>query len=116
MKNYQKSTKNGLHQHRQESLENSYTNQSLEETEEQTEIRNRLTKETMRSEMKIMKIRIGNFKNKYEAIDQAMNSEIDKRFTDDSVKIMLKDQWKKDCMNEEYISEDIWKQKEEWLL
>ena len=70
----------------------------------------------MRSEMEIMKIRISNLKNKYEAIDQSMNSETDKRFTDDSMKIMLKDQWKKDCMNEENISEDIWKQKEEWLL
>ena len=86
------------------------------ETEEQTEIRNRFEKETMWSEMEIMNIRISNLKNKYKAIDQAMNSEIDKRFTDDSVKIMLKDQWKKDCMNEENISEDIWKQKEEWLL
>ena len=77
------------------------------ETEKRTEIRNRLAKETMRSEMEIMKIRISNLKNKYEAIDQAMNSEIDKRFMDDSVKILLKDQRKKDCMNEENISEDI---------
>ena len=71
----------------------------------------RHAKETMKSEMDMMEMKINNFKLKYQAIDLAMYSEIETSPHNDQTKEM----WMKDCKLEEENSESIWKEKEEWF-
>ena len=86
------------------------------EAEEQKEIRMRHAKETMKFEIDMMKAKINNFKSKYEAIDQTLFSEIETSSNNDSTKAILRQIWMNDCKAEEAISEEMWKEKEEWLL
>ena len=86
------------------------------EADEQKEIRMRHAKERMKYEIDMMKAKINNFKSKYEAIDQTLFSEIETSSNNDSAKALLRQIWMNDCKSEEAISEEAWKEKEEWLL
>ena len=86
------------------------------EAEEQKEIRMRHAKERMKYEIDMMKAKINNFKSQYEAIDQTLFSEIETSSNNDSTKAILRKLWMNDCKSEEAISEEAWKEKEEWLL
>eukprot|EP00112_Aurelia_sp_Birch-Aquarium-sp1_P026501 Seg942.3 transcript_id=Seg942.3/GoldUCD/mRNA.D3Y31 product="hypothetical protein" protein_id=Seg942.3/GoldUCD/D3Y31 len=83
------------------------------EAEEQREVRMRHAKETMKSEMEMMAIKINNFKLKYQATDQEMYSEIETSAYDERTKASLRQMWMKDCKLEEQNSESIWKEREE---
>ena len=84
------------------------------EAEDQREIRMRTAKETMKSEMEMMELKINNFKLKYEAIDQELYSEIETSSNNDQTKAALRKMWMEDCEHEENTSETIWKEKEQW--
>ena len=87
-----------------------------EEPEEQKEIRMRYAKTSMKCDMEIMKLRITNFQSKYEAVDEAMISEIEAKTKDQITKATLIELWKKECQEQDEKSKEIWKEKEEWLL
>ena len=94
-----------------------YTPKLIEsEPEEQKEIRMRYAKNSMKCDMEIMKLRITNFQSKYEAVDEAMISEIEANTKDQITKATLIELWKKECQEQEEKSKEIWKEKEEWLL
>ena len=70
----------------------------------------------MKNKMEIMKLQEENHKNKFEAIDETMNLEIEQRFTKEVTRNMAREIWIKEYAEEELRSDQIWKEKADWYL